>query len=51
MIYGLIIVGFIALYGAINSLLNAKKIKKGGKITDKGVISPSGKDLLEKQKR
>ena len=47
----LIIIGICALYSAILSTYNFLKDRGDGKITDEGVISPNGKDLLEKQKR
>lgn len=46
-----IIIGICALYAAVLSTYNFLKDKNDGEITDKGVISPNGKDLLEKQKR
>lgn len=51
MITALTIIGLVTIYAAVLSTINFLNDKKGGKITDKGVISPSGKDLLEKQKR
>jgi len=44
-------IGIIAAYAAILATYNFLKDRNDGEITDKGVISPNGKDLLEKQNR
>jgi hypothetical protein len=46
-----IITGICAMYGAILATYNFLKDKNDGQITNKGVISPNGENLIEKQKR
>jgi hypothetical protein len=47
----LIIIGAVALYAAVLSTINFMNNKKSGKITENGVISPEGKEIVKKQSR
>lgn len=46
-----IIILILVLYASVVSTYNFLKIKKGGKITNSGVISPNGKEIVKKIKR
>ena len=39
------------LYGSIMGVVNWRIMKKSGKITETGVISPEGKDIVKKENR
>ena len=39
------------VFGSVMGVVNWRKMKKSGKITEDGVISPEGKDIVKKKTR